>query len=390
MDCVYETYEGKDLSQLQKVTLVIPTHNRNYYLSRCLWYHAHFPFAEIIVADSSDESKRRVNHQTISEIQQMFSTKITYLEYDFPAEEYGGEIYRKWGDAVSRVETEFSLSCTDKEFLIPMTIAKSVMFLDEHPDYSIADGRYYMMKAMNLVLPWQGVNTLELTSNDVLQRLNGLLNSNVPIGTQFALQRSKIHKSIFSNMDTYNLYDLRFGETEIELFPILYGKLMRCPDAMSLRDITQNIKMTGFNRGTIVKSESSYLRYPWISDYPKVRYEKYLNSLTECLINNSDEKVIEKVIEKVFHQRYLGTDLDEGKMKHPLLNKSSFMRYIWKKLPYEFKVIISKYFGSGMVEPRLRKNKMTKEIKIIIRLIKSTSKYYETDSIVHHMMGDIR
>ena len=123
MDCVYETYEGKDLSQLQKVTLVIPTHNRNYYLSRCLWYHAHFPFAEIIVADSSDESKRRVNHQTISEIQQMFSTKITYLEYDFPAEEYGGEIYRKWGDAVSRVETEFSLSCTDKEFLIPMTIA---------------------------------------------------------------------------------------------------------------------------------------------------------------------------------------------------------------------------------------------------------------------------
>ena len=59
MDFVDECYADKDLSLLKKLTLVIPTYNRNYYLSRCLWYHAHFPFGQIIVADSSPEEKVR-------------------------------------------------------------------------------------------------------------------------------------------------------------------------------------------------------------------------------------------------------------------------------------------------------------------------------------------
>lgn len=205
MDCVYDTYAEKDLSQLQRVTLVIPTHNRNYYLSRCLWYHAHFPFAEIIVADSSDENKQRINRQTVEEIQQLFDTKVTYLEYNFPPDEYGGEIYRKWGNAVMRVETEYSLSCTDKEFLIPTTVAKSVTFLDKHPDYSIADGRYYMAKSTKLIVPWQGGDGKLLASSNTLSRLQGLLESNTAVGTQFAVQHSINHKSIFNNMNTYNL-----------------------------------------------------------------------------------------------------------------------------------------------------------------------------------------
>ena len=84
LDFVDACYDDKDLSSLEKVTVVIPTHNRNYYLSRCLWYHAHFPFGEIIVADSSNDEKRTVNRRTVTEIQQHFSTRITYLEYDFP------------------------------------------------------------------------------------------------------------------------------------------------------------------------------------------------------------------------------------------------------------------------------------------------------------------
>ena len=65
MDFVDECYADKDLSLLKKLTLVIPTYNRNYYLSRCLWYHAHFPFGEIIVADSSPEEKKVVNRETV-------------------------------------------------------------------------------------------------------------------------------------------------------------------------------------------------------------------------------------------------------------------------------------------------------------------------------------
>ena len=81
MDFVDECYADKDLSLLKKLTLIIPTHNRNY-LSRCLWYHAHFPFGQIIIADSSHDEKKRENQKTVVNVQQMFGANILYLEYE--------------------------------------------------------------------------------------------------------------------------------------------------------------------------------------------------------------------------------------------------------------------------------------------------------------------
>ena len=166
-DFVDECYADKDLSLLKKLTIVIPTYNRNYYLSRCLWYHAHFPFGEIIVADSSPEEKKVVNRETVAKVREMFGANVRYLEYEPETEKYGGDIYRKWGDAVQHVETEYSLSCADKEFLIPTTVAESIRFLIDHPDYSIADGRYYLIESKALIYPWQG--NLSLTSDDPIK-----------------------------------------------------------------------------------------------------------------------------------------------------------------------------------------------------------------------------
>ena len=82
MDFVDEFYADKDLSLLKKLTLIIPTYNRNYYLSRSLWYHAHFPFGQIIVADSSSEEKKAVNRETVDKIRERFGIGILYLEYE--------------------------------------------------------------------------------------------------------------------------------------------------------------------------------------------------------------------------------------------------------------------------------------------------------------------
>ena len=129
MDFIDEFYTGKDLSLLKKLTVVIPTYNRNYYLSRCLWYHSHFPFGEIIVADSSPEEKKAVNRETVRKLVEERGVNIRYLESPPETEKYGGDIYRKWGDAVQHVETEYSQICTDKEFLIPTTLCKCIAFL---------------------------------------------------------------------------------------------------------------------------------------------------------------------------------------------------------------------------------------------------------------------
>ena len=170
-DFVDEYYADKNLSQLEKLTLIIPTYNRNYYLSRCLWYHAHFPFHQIIVADSSPEEKKVVNRNTISKIQAVFGTDILYLEYTPETEQYGGDIYRKWGDAVQHVETEYSQFCTDKEFLIPTSLNECISYLFENPDYITAEGVVYQLKenlnAEYTHTPWQDVPSVDQdTVND--------------------------------------------------------------------------------------------------------------------------------------------------------------------------------------------------------------------------------
>ena len=135
MDFVDECYADKDLSLLKKLTLIIPTYNRNYYLSRCLWYHAHFPFGQIIVADSSPEEKKVVNRETVAKVREMFGADILYLEYEPETEKYGGDIYRKWGDAVMHVETEYVQICTDKAFRIPTGFTDAITFLSLNKDY---------------------------------------------------------------------------------------------------------------------------------------------------------------------------------------------------------------------------------------------------------------
>ncbi|RBQ24433.1 MAG: hypothetical protein ALMCE001_12730 [Methanocorpusculum sp. MCE] len=121
-DYVDECYADKDLSLLKKLTLVIPTYNRNYYLSRCLWYHAHFPFGEIIVADSSPEEKKVVNQETVAKVREMFGANVRYLAYEPETAKYGGDIYKKWRGALLLVKTQYSLFCTDREFEMPVAL----------------------------------------------------------------------------------------------------------------------------------------------------------------------------------------------------------------------------------------------------------------------------
>jgi len=379
-DFVDAFYADKDLSMLKKLTLVIPTYNRNFYLSRCLWYHAHFPFGEIIVADSSPEEKKVVNRETVAKVREMFGANIRYLEYEPETEKYGGDIYRKWGDAVQHVETEYSLSCTDKEFLIPTTVVESIGFLIDHSDYSIADGRYYIIESKALIYPWQG--NLSLTSDDPIKRLKEALTSNTPFGTQFAVQRVSIHKQIYNNLERFDLYDLRFGETEIELIPIIIGKTHRNSDIpMSCRDCIHEYQRGLFNikiKGR--KSESSFSRYNTVKDYPESYRLEMQKKLQLCLGNNfSREQTgdLSEYSKKIIIQRYGGV------MGSSILNRFKLLRFCWNYLfPYRIKFSLSKHLGSGMVQQPLKKKCYPDEIKLILKIILETDKFWESDSII--------
>ena len=387
MDCVQELYADKDLSLLKKLTLVIPTHNRNFYLSRCLWYHAHFPFAEIIVADSSIEEKRIVNRETVNKIREAFDTKITYLEYDFPAEKYGGEIYRKWGDAVQQVKTEYSQSCTDKEFLIPTTVCNCIIFLDEHQDYSIAEGMDYTIQYSHkntlAFYPWQGTNSY--INEDAIERIYDSLSDIRPVGTQFSVHRSKHHKKIFENITKYNLYDLRFGEANIELSPLVFGKTCKLHTSGNIRDTTFFKTQSIVSKVNI--SESSCKRYPIIPDYPNHRYEEMFRNLqssltselplsyylTDTNMNKETDKIINIFLSKRYHYK-LGL-LNKHKKTQILVQRT------WDALPMSFQEMIRTVLGEQIITQSPKPEKIvTDEIKCIEQLILANRSKYDLDT----------
>ena len=291
MDFVDEYYADKDLSLLKKLTLVIPTYNRNYYLSRCLWYHAHFPFGQIIVADSSPEEKKVVNRETVSKVREIFGADILYLEYEPETEKYGGDIYRKWGDAVMHVETEYSQICTDKEFYVPNTQISCIKFLEEHSEYASADGEYYNIEGFNLrKYYFKKVATTKCSltyKNPLVRYLISISRANGSTNLM-AIRRTSMHKYIYNQLLEYNINDIRFGEIIQELLTILLskskyfeGEIYCCKDFSRVHRL-----------GHLNLSESSDMRYPRLNQYVLDGvYNRYFQQSVMCLSNILNDNI---------------------------------------------------------------------------------------------------
>lgn len=286
MDSVDEYYADKDLSLLKKLTVVIPTYNRNYYLSRCLWYHSHFPFGQIIVADSSPEVKKVVNRETVRRIVEKRGVNIRYLEYSPETEKYGGDIYQKFSDGVQHVETEYSQICTDKEFLIPITLCKSIAFLDEHADYDMAAGpRYNIRSSKSGDMEFFEASPGRSLSIDYPDPLARLLAFSVSLPDTYniaSLRRSHVHKHVYNKLFESEINDLRFGELGLELLSVISSKSIYFPgDPHVCRD---TIKLFSSRKIKFSTPESSATRYPRLEEYiQNGLYADYMNRLSSCL-----------------------------------------------------------------------------------------------------------
>jgi len=286
MDFVDEFYVDKDLNLLKKLTVVIPTYNRNYYLSRCLWYHSHFPFGEIVVADSSPEEKKAVNRETVRKIAEERGISIRYLQYPLDTDRYGRDIIKKWSDAVQHVETEYSQICTDKEFLIPMTLCKCISFLDEHNDYDMASGLSYNIRtskseAIEFFVSHPG-RSLSIDYNDPLARLLAFSVSWPDTFNALSLRRTHIYKYLYIKLFESGINDLRFGELGLELLSAISSKAKFFPnEPHQCRD---TIKLHASRRIKRSTPESSARRYPLLDEYIRNGlYVECMDRLASCL-----------------------------------------------------------------------------------------------------------
>ena len=402
-DFVDEYYADKDLSLLKKLTLVIPTYNRNYYLSRCLWYHAHFPFGEIIVADSSPEEKKVVNRETIQKIREMFGAKIQYLEYEPETEKYGEDIYQKWGDAVQHVETEYSKICTDKEFVIPNNINNLIKFLDNNSDYAIADGNYISVISKNncedlKYFQWCP-NDKTYDSNIPVKRITKMLENmekddSARINTLLSIYRSNTHKMIYLDMIKNSLNDIRFGDLVVPLISTIISKRHHTNTEYFIRDESYNQPK---NKITPTQKSSSS-RYPHLQEYVTegIYFEKVSNMeiLIKKTIKNQNisgisDRDVTDIVER--YLKSIGFYYSEKDTLQKILYRSYILKRLWNCVPYHIRSNI--YFARTIGKKRIKKDKnetillnrkteldqITEELKIIEKIIRYNYKDHFTD-----------
>ena len=113
----------------------MPTHNRPHFLRRLFRFYEQvkpgFPF---FVVDSSDPPQAQQNRLVIKEVgRSQRSLQIEYQHFDL-------DLVNKCARALSRLSSPHVVLCADDDFLIPDTVQVCSRFLQDHPDYSTAQG----------------------------------------------------------------------------------------------------------------------------------------------------------------------------------------------------------------------------------------------------------
>jgi glycosyltransferase domain-containing protein len=108
---------------LQKVAVIIPTHNRHHYLHRILKYFSSSGI-EVYVADSS---------------KQPFAAANEYNAHYFHLPELS--YFQKMQRVAGKTTTPYICLCADDDFTVPSAMAECIKFLEENPAYFSAQGK---------------------------------------------------------------------------------------------------------------------------------------------------------------------------------------------------------------------------------------------------------
>nr|WP_319540128.1 TIGR00180 family glycosyltransferase [uncultured Methanospirillum sp.] len=386
MDFIDEQSIDKSYALLKDLTIIIPTYNRNYYLSRCLWYHSHFPFGEIIVADSSPEGKKIINREVVKRIIRKRGSNILYREYPPETDKFGEDIQKKWGDAAQQVKTEYSLFCTDKEFTNPKILCRCIDFLNKHDDYDVAAGPLYNIKKpkSDNVKIFEAIPGRSLSINypDPFSRLLAFSVSKPDTYNISSIRRTQNLKYIYDRLFNAGIFDLRFGELGLELLTVLTSKSKFFSDEPQIyRDI---IQLSSYPRLKHSSPESSASRYPLFDEYIKSGiYQINLDRLSSCvaqelLLFDSSEIPLQDLNELIILVIKNFQNV-RGFFGNPYSQVFAVGLFIFASFPLTIQLFIRRLLNRPPQTPVI---KLPKEAQIIVQIINKTIHLHKNDDVI--------
>jgi len=321
-------------------TIIIPTYNRPDRLKRLLYYYSKYGNNfSIIVADSSSNENKMLNSKNVLVFTQ---SNIQYLDnYSFKINPSN-----KLKDALNYVNTRYTVFCADDDFITPNGINKSVEFLENNQDFSVALGYFISFHLKNegkreQKICWNPSTDLDksITFPEPESRLASHL-SNYQFATFYAVHRTNLLKMIFGETIKYTEDD-RFGELLPSMLDLIYGKVKRTDVLYDARELIIS------SSGHTTKNFNDFIK--------EKTYKRKYNKFRECLVKhlikssqiNSDEakelidKAMTEYLNKYCSKSFKGILI--GKMSN-LLNALDLPESINKSIRMLYKKIFtSKY-----------------------------------------------
>ncbi|MFA6096773.1 MAG: TIGR00180 family glycosyltransferase [Candidatus Paceibacterota bacterium] len=204
------------------VTIIIPTYNRPDRLKRLLGYFSDSGIhGKIIIADSSTSENKKRNKAIVSSYSGM---DILYLDH-FAPDTIG---WVKWGEAIGRSNSKYTVICADDDFIVPKCIDEAVSFLEKNSDFVLADGAYVSFEAGKgaeeksrfLWRPIYPHKTIDFS--DPATRVAFHFANYYP--TLFSVHRTYILEMIFKQTVKYSMENGYMGELFCSILSLIYGK----------------------------------------------------------------------------------------------------------------------------------------------------------------------
>jgi len=317
---------------LDKITLIIPTHDRHNYLTRVLNYYDNIGM-KILIADSSKKSYPNV-----------FKYDVEYFHYP------NYSFFKKMNEIIQKINTPFAFMCADDDFMIPSAIEKCIDFLEKNSDFSSVQGYYASFfnkyNSIYFFSTYPSLRNYVINANTPEKRVKSYMSRYMQIF--YSIHRINNLKNTFSLTPITNL---NLIEIALGLISVINGKHKMLPFLYNIRESIPNSASSKIERlNTIVKNSNMIEEYGTFVN----SISKYLSENSICSFKDSKEIILESLDNYInrYYSPFQGTIVNPPLMQRinkkmieqvgPVFPSLSNKFYYRKRTPH-FNYFSSKY-----------------------------------------------
>lgn len=329
------SFDKFKFSLLKKLTIVIPTYNRQAFAIRAMKYWSDID-VNVVVVDGTEKS---IDPAIISKLK----SNIKYI--------HGPTcFYKRMLSTIHLVKTEYVLLSCDDEFHIPSALNSCITKLSLDHNLVTCGARSIGLDWKNNVVTGFGVypklKNLTLQDSNPIDRIKRHF-ANYTIAHMYSVSRTKIWKIVVQEVFSKEYACYAIAELQIEFLMLYAGKTLIIPELMWIRS-DENKSSQGQANVSLLHT----LKFPkwWSDDEYKNEKDDFVKKMKHSVKKINKIKYIKyrHEVENCF-EVYFKNYRKNANISFFYLFFNSFFQY----LPFNFKNTIKKifkYFGYGSIK----------------------------------------